>query len=130
MEVTLGQLAAQKASDPEVRKFGERMVQDHQKANMELAGLVSKKGATLPEPSAKKEEKTVEHLSSLSGADFDRAYVKAMLSDHKKDVKEFQKQSEKAEDADLRTWVAKTLPTLQEHLTLVQGLEAKVVASR
>ena len=129
-EVTLGQLAVEKAVDPEVRKFGERMVQDHQKANQELTDLITKKGAALPETTPKKEERTVEKLRGLTGADFDRAYVKAMVSDHKKDVKEFQKQAEKAEDPELKNWVTKTLPTLQEHLTIVQSLEAKVVATR
>jgi len=130
MEVTLGQMAAKNAANLEVRKFGERMVQDHEKANTELADLIAKKGATLPEPSVKKEERMVDHLKSLTGPDFDRAYVKEMLSDHKKDVKEFQKQAEKADDAELKSWVSKTLPTLQEHLSIVQGLEQKVVATR
>lgn len=128
MEVTLGQLAAQKGSDPSVRAFGERMVQDHQKANQELTQLISQKGATVPETSTKKGEKMTEHLQGLSGADFDKAYIKHMVSDHKTDIKEFQTAAEKSDDADLKNWAAKTLPTLQEHLRLAESAEATVDA--
>ncbi len=124
MEVDQGQLAAQKAENQSVRDFGKRMVADHQKANEELKQLLTQKGVTLPDPPAKTEEKTLEHLRGLSGADFDKAYIKGMVSDHKKDVKEFQTESEKAGDADLKNWVAKTLPTIQEHLRLAQSVEA------
>lgn len=130
MEVTLGQLAAQKGSDPSVRSFGERMIQDHQKANMELTQLISQKGATAPEPSTKKDEKMTEHLQSLSGADFDKAYIKHMVSDHKTDIKEFQMAADKSDDADLKAWAAKTLPTLQEHLRLAESAESTVAATK
>ncbi|MDB6112348.1 MAG: outer membrane protein, partial [Pedosphaera sp.] len=75
MEVTLGQLAAQKASDPAVRDFGQRMVQDHQKADQQLMQLVSQKGATLPTDTTGENKGMVDHLKNLSGADFDKAYM-------------------------------------------------------
>ena len=125
MEVTLGQLAAQKANDPGVRDFGQRMVTDHQKANTELKQIITQKGATLP-TDASKEEKMVEYLRTLSGMEFDKAYVKHMAKDHKKDVKEFQKQAEKGDDADLKGFAAKTLPILQEHLRLVENLDTTI----
>lgn len=125
MEVVLGQLAMQKAANPAVRDFGQRMVTDHQKANDELTKLVAQKGASLPD-SSKKEEVMKARFNKLSGADFDKAYMKDMVADHKKDVKEFQKEGEKAQDADLKSWVTKTLPTLQTHLDLSEKVEAQV----
>src|SRR6478609_4440042 len=62
-EVTLGQLAAQKATDPSVKDFAQRMVQDHQKVNDELTKLAAQKGATLPADTASAEKSTTEHLN-------------------------------------------------------------------
>jgi putative membrane protein len=87
---------------------------------------VQKKGALLPTTVSHHETSTVEHLQKLSGADFDKAYVSDMLRDHKKDVKEFEKASQDLSDPDLKAFAAKTLPTLQEHLSMVQNLEAQV----
>jgi putative membrane protein len=130
MEVELGQLAAQKGADPDVRDFGQRMVQDHEKANHQLMQLVSQKGATLPNETAGKEQGTVEHLKGLSGTDFDRAYMEHMVADHKKDVKEFQKEAAKARDSEIKDFAAKTLPILQEHLSIAENVEGKVAGER
>jgi len=126
MEVTLGQIAVQKASEQSIREFGQRMVTDHTKANIELKELISQKGATLPDLSSKMDDMTRDHLNGLSGKDFDKAYIKQMVKDHKKDVKEFQKQADKGDDADLKAWVTKTLPILQEHLRLAENIETSL----
>jgi hypothetical protein len=47
-EVELGQLASQRASDPQVKQFAERMVADHGKANDQLKQIASSKNVTLP----------------------------------------------------------------------------------
>jgi putative membrane protein len=120
-EVQLGQLATQKANAPEVKQFGQRMVDDHTKANDELKQLASQKGVTLPTTMDKSSQKEYDRLSKLSGAQFDQEYMKHMVSDHKKDVSEFKSEANKSKaDADVKQWAQKTLPTLQEHLTLAQ----------
>jgi putative membrane protein len=122
-EITLSQVAVQKASDPSVKDFAQRMVQDHQKANDELIKLATDKGAMIPEAATKKSEKLAEHLQNLSGAEFDRAYIKDMVNDHKKVVKMFQKEVEHADDGDLKSWTARTLPTLEDHLRMALNIE-------
>jgi putative membrane protein len=130
MEVELGRLAMQKGLDAAVRDFGKRMVQDHQKANQELTQLAMQKGAALPTALSKKEDDKIEHFKTLSGADFDKAYIKDMVDDHQTDIKEFQKESDKADDTDLKAWVVKTLPVLQEHLKMAQNVEAVVAPTK
>ena len=125
-EVQLGELAKQKAGSPAVREFGERMVTDHQKANDELKQIVQKKGALIPTSLSRRENSTLEHLQKLSGAEFDKAYVSDMVRDHKKDVKEFEKASQSLSDPELKAFAEKTLPTLQEHLRMVENLEGQV----
>jgi putative membrane protein len=129
-EVTLGQLASEKATATQVRDFGKRMVQDHQKANDELKALAAKKGAVVMDTPTKKDEREIDRLKGLSGVEFDKAYVKAMVEAHKQAVKEFQQASAKADDMDLRDWATKTLPTLQEHLQMIQNLETTVASAQ
>ena len=122
MEVELGRVAAQKGSSDAVKQFGQRMVDDHSKANEELMSVATSKGITLPTTLDAKHQGHVTKLSSLSGAEFDRSYSKMMLSDHTKDAAAFQKQSNKGADPDLKAFAAKTLPIIQEHLQMAKTL--------
>jgi len=122
MEVELGRIAAQNGASEAVKQFGQRMVDDHSKANEELMTLATSKGITLPTTLDEKHKEHLTKFSSMTGADFDRAYGKEMLSDHRKDVSEFEKQSTKGTDPDLKAFATKTLPTLREHLQMAESL--------
>ena len=122
IEVELGRMATTQGSSDAVKQFGQRMVDDHTNANTELKQLASSKGATLPTAIDDKHQKDISKLSKLSGADFDKAYSKQMLSDHNKAVSLFEKESTKGTDADLKAFAAKTLPALQEHLQMAKSL--------
>src|SRR4051794_25581864 len=121
-EVELGQLASSKGSSDEVKKFGQRMVEDHGKANDQLKQLAQSKNVDLPNEPSAKHKATKKRLEKLSGEQFDRAYVAEMLKDHKKDVSEFQRESQKAKDPEVKQFASQTLPTLQEHLKEVQKM--------
>ena len=125
-EVALGQLAQSNASSPDVKQFGERMVNDHSKANEELTRLASEKGITLPSGLDARSQATKDRLSKLKGAAFDRAYMADMVNDHRADVSEFQKEANSGQDADLKAFAAKTLPTLQEHLRMAESVHTGV----
>ena len=122
MEVELGRWASQKGTSAEVKQFGQRMVADHSKANTELTQLAASKGITLPTQLDEKHQSSVSKITRLNGAEFDRAYSKMMLKDHEHDVSDFEKQSTKGEDAEIKAFAAKTLPTLQEHLQMARAL--------
>jgi putative membrane protein len=129
MEVALGKVAAAKGASEDVKKFGQTMVDDHSKANDELKELAKTKGVDLKkaEDSAiKKESKEEGSLAKKEGADFDKAYMKMMVKDHEDDVKEFEKASKDCEDSDVKAWAAKTLPTLQSHLSMAKEIEGKL----
>jgi putative membrane protein len=125
-EVELGRIAAQKAQSPDVKRFGQRMVDDHSKVNTELKTLASAKGITLPAGMNAEGIEAQEKLSKLSGAAFDKEYMTLMLADHQKDVAEFEEEAKEADDPDVKAFAAKTLPTLQEHLQLAQSTNAKL----
>src|SRR6185312_1533412 len=85
-EVKKGQLAVEKASNPDVKAFGQKMVDDHTKANEELKEVASKESIDLPTSLDAKQQAMVDKLSKLSGAAFDKAYMKDMVKDHDTDV--------------------------------------------
>jgi putative membrane protein len=125
-EVEMGRLAAEKASSADVKQFGQRMVDDHGKANQELKGLASAKGVTVPASLDAAHKAAQEKLSKLTGAAFDRAYMEEMVKDHDKDVAAFRRASTTAADAELKAWAAKTLPTLEEHQKMSKSIHAKL----
>jgi putative membrane protein len=125
-EVQLGQLATQNASDPDVKSFGQRMIDDHTKANDQLKQIAARKGLTLPSNLDAKDRATYDRLSKLHGAEFDRAYIADMVRDHRADIAEFEKEAKGGSDADLKNFASSTLPTLRTHLDLAEKAEAKV----
>lgn len=125
-EVELGKLATQKASSDDVKKFGQKMVDDHSKANDELKQIASQENIMVPSEMNAKDKATVDRMSALSGAAFDKAYVKDMVMDHKKDVAAFQKEANTGKDDAVKGFASKTLPTLQEHLKMIQDINSKM----
>ncbi len=121
-EVALGQLAVEKASNADVKKFGQRMVDDHGKANDKLKQLASQKNVALPQDLNAKDKATKAFLEKLSGEQFDQAYMKDMVKDHKKDVGDFQRESKTAHDPDVKRFAADTLPTLEDHLKQAESI--------
>ena len=125
-EVTLGQMAVNKAKSEAVKSFGERMVTDHGKTSQELKDLAVAENVTLPTEMSADAKAVQEKLSGLSGAEFDKAYMEEMIKDHKKDISAFQEQAQQGKDTEVKNWAEKTLPTLQEHYTLAETTSGKI----
>ena len=124
-EVQLGQLATEKASSPEVKQFGQRMVDDHSKANDKLKQVASDEGVTVPDKLNAKDAATKARLEKLSGKTFDRAYMHDMVLDHTKDVSEFRMESKNAKDPAVKNFATETLPTLESHLKDAKSIAPK-----
>jgi len=125
-EVELGNLAKSNAQSDAVKQFGQRMVDDHTKANDELKSIAAQKNVTLPTSLDAKDQATKDKLSSLHGAAFDKAYMSDMVKDHRKDISEFQKEADNGKDPDVKAFAGKTLPILQEHLRLAEKTDSQV----
>jgi putative membrane protein len=129
-EVKLGQLAVDKASNPDVKAFGQRMIDDHSKANDQLKSICSGENMTPPADLDAKDQATYDRLSKLSGPAFDKAYMKDMVKDHEMDIKEFQKEANSGKDPQLKQFAQTTLPILQSHLSDAKSTEAKVMGGQ
>jgi putative membrane protein len=128
-EVELGRMAAEKAQASEVKQFGQKMVDDHGKANDELKSLAKDKNVMLPTEIDAKHKAVADRLSKLSGDAFDRAYMQAMLKDHREDVAAFRTESKSGKDSEVKSWAAKTLPTLEQHLKMAEDANRAVGTS-
>jgi len=124
-EVEFGKLAQEKASSPEVKQFGQRMVTDHTQAAHQLKQVAEQKGVTLPDTLSAKDKATKARLEKLSGDQFDRAYMKDMVVDHTQDVREFKNEAKTGKDPDVKNFASQTAPTLEEHLKQAKSIAPK-----
>jgi putative membrane protein len=125
-EIALGQLATEKASNPDVKQIGAQMIEDHQKASQEVQQLASKEGVRLPIQLSEKHKKKQQELSKLSGEEFDRAYIQYMVQDHKKEVKKFEQNAQQIKDQDVKRWASSAVPVLKEHLQQAQTIAVSI----
>ena len=121
-EVALGKLAVEKGSSDAVKQFGQKMMDDHVKVNDEVKQVAAAGGVNVPDALDSKHQSRVDKLAKLSGADFDKAYIKDQLKYHQQNVKEFQQEAQYGSVAEVKNLASKALPTLQKHLELAKDL--------
>lgn len=126
MEVEAGRLAQQNASNPQVKAFGEKMVQDHTNANNELMSIASAKNVTVPDSLPAKHREHLEAMRKMTGKAFDRHYMDMMVNDHKETVNKFQVNANNAQDPELKAFAAKTLPVLRAHMDSAQAIHGRI----
>ncbi len=125
-EVQMSQLAMQRASNPDVKAFAQRMISDHSKMNQEVQELAARKGIVLPATPSSDGQDAYQRLAALSGSDFDREYMQHNVTDHQKDVSAFQQEAQSGKDSDVQRLAATRLPGLQRHLQLAQTIQQRV----
>src|SRR5215470_82574 len=128
LEVQLGNLASQKASSNDVKQFGERMSTDHGQLGQKLQQLASNLNVTLPQDLKPEQQAIVSRLEKLAGKAFDHEYMREMVSDHVKDISEFERVASQATNTDIKQFITEALPTLREHLKLAREIYAKLGA--
>jgi putative membrane protein len=121
-EVQMGQLALEKSSDPQVKEFAQRMVDDHTKMQEQLKPIAQQMGVKVPDNPPKAAMKKMDKMKALSGDAFDQAYLKDMVKDHKADLSEFQQEASTTQNADLKQLATQGGQTIQSHLDAVEQL--------
>ena len=125
MEVELGKIAEDNASSPRVKAFGAMMVKDHSEANSNLKGIANSLNIAIPDSVSNDSRKEINDLKMKKGKEFDKAYVKMMVDDHKKDIAEFRKCADNCSDSTIKNFAYTTLPVLEKHLDSIQAIAAK-----
>jgi putative membrane protein len=123
-EVALGKLAGERASHPQVKEFAEAMVRDHQMAGDELKQAASRANVQVTEPADLDDDHKdlQEDLMKLSGKDFDKKYIDAMIDEHQEAVNELERRTDDS-NAEIKAWAVKTLPKVRQHLEQAKQLK-------
>jgi putative membrane protein len=121
-EIQTGRLAVSQGASESVKQFGQRMIDDHTRTSQQLMQIASAAGFTPPQTLDAKHQAAAAKLARLTGAEFDRAYMKQMVKDHQEAVSLYQRQSTRGTMPDLRAFASATLPALQEHLTMARSM--------
>lgn len=125
-EVQLGQLASQKASSAEVKDFGQKMVDDHTKLNDQMKPVAAQLGIAEPTSLSAKHQALMTKLQGLSGAEFDKAYMTAMVADHKEDDKDFKSEETGAKNSQVRDAATQGEPVIAQHLQMAEDIQKKL----
>ena len=129
-EIELGQLAADKASDANVKEFGHRMMADHTKMGDELKPLAAAKNIMLPTSLSARDRATKDRLSKLSGASFDRAYMAEMVKGHLAESMDFRKEATSGHDPQLKEWATKQVTTVDDHLKAAREIQKELGSAK
>jgi putative membrane protein len=116
-EVADGKVAEERGGSADVKRIAAHMVTDHSRANKELVELAKKKGLGINTDNGKPRD--------MGKANFDKQYLYSMEQDHQADIKVFEREASSGDDADIKAWAAKTLPTLKSHLAMVKDARKK-----
>jgi len=125
VEVTFAELALKKASNPKVKAFATQMIKDHGKANAQLAAIAEKAGVLISGDFLPDQKKHFDHLSTLSGAEFDKQYMKMMVEDHQKTVELF-KNGQQVNTQDLASFAKETIPVIEQHHAQAKAINSSL----
>jgi putative membrane protein len=125
-EVQAGKIASEKGQSDAVKQFAQQMVDAHTKTTEELTGIVKTKNikADLPAKLDAKHQKLIDDLNNASAQDFDKTYASQQVDAHQEAVNLFKKYASQGDDADVKQFAEKTLPTIEQHLEEAKKLPA------
>ena len=129
-EVRFGHLAADKASNEQVKRFAQQMVEDHAKINEDLMTVARELQITEPHELRPEDQRMHERLSKLEGAEFDRAFVAFMLEDHAKDLPLFRQHAKSGQHPRVREFAQSKLPLLEQHHARAKELQQTLGGGR
>jgi putative membrane protein len=125
-EIHLGELAEQKATNPAVKDFGQRMITDHTKLAESMKPYAEKWGISEPTSFSPDAQKAYDKLQGLSGKDFDKEYIDDMVTDHTHDFNAFSKEVKDTKDAQFKVAVEHGKSVVAAHKNMAYNLKKKL----
>lgn len=125
-EIEIGKLAQTKSTNPEVKKFGKMLVDEHTKSASEVSALAKAKNFTLPTSITEDGKEEYKKLNEKSGLDFDKKFADMMIDGHEKAIDKLKKASEKATDQDVKLWASNNIAGLTAHLEHAKMLKQEL----
>ncbi len=130
-EIQSSQLALDKSKNDAIRRFAQRMIDDHTKIGDELKATLQQ--ANMPQPGTQLDEKDQALLTKLKNdrqLTFDRNYVAGQVKGHIQAVNLVGAYARDGTNPALKELAAKTLPILKEHLKMVEALTGRHLTAR
>ena len=127
-EIQVAKLALTKSSNDQVKQFAQKMIDDHGKLLDASKSVATKDGVEVPSGPSKKDQAIYAKLNALSGADFDKAYVKDMVKDHKSDDNDFKTEESNATMPDVKMLATRGEPIIANHLQMIEQLSKSMNA--
>lgn len=124
--MALDQLAAQKASNADVKQFAQQMVDEHEDMNSTIEPFAQEWGVTLPTAADAAHQQEIAKLNGLTGTAFDKEYLSYTVNDHNAAYKRFKSEASKTKDAPFRDSVVTSRDRINEHKTQAEALEKKL----
>jgi putative membrane protein len=121
-EVQVGQIAAEKGSSDDVKQFGQKMVTDHTQLGDQMKQVAQQIGVTPPAGLSKKDKEEVATLQTLSGTEFDNAYIMAMVKDHKKDAEDFKSEAQQTQNPTVKQAADQGSQVIDQHLDMIEKI--------
>lgn len=130
-EIQSSELADTRAERDDVKTFARQMVADHGKARTEMDQVLQSAGLPAPEdrPDAF-QRATLKRLEAAKGKAFDRAYIDAQVKAHKDATSLFRTYSKSGQQAELKEFAARTLPTPEQHYKMIQDIAKQRVSGK
>jgi putative membrane protein len=121
-EVEMARNGIEMGQNEAVKNLSRRLLADHSRMNDELRQLAANKSLNLPTEPTSDQTAMMDTLAKLNGTEFDKAFVAHMTQDHQKDIAKFEEAARNADDADVRAFAEKQLPTLRAHLNMANSV--------
>ena len=127
-EIAAGKIGAEKAQSPDVKRFAQKMVDDHGRMAQELKALAQSKGVPIAESTGMTDMAKLKLMERKSGAEFDQAFTDHMVKEHELTAKDVEVTASKAKDAEFKAALQKALPHIKQHLAEAKRLQSSAAA--
>jgi predicted outer membrane protein len=121
-EVNLSQIGLQRATDPELKRFSQQMVEEHTRMNQQLMNLVGQKRIAIPQTIDARAQFCADSLAGLTGEEFDKCYAKAQLVLHMDSVAMFEAEAKRGQDPDVKALASQSLTHIKQHLKEIKPI--------
>jgi len=129
-EVQFGKLATEKSTSDDVKSFGQKMIDEHTKLNEKIASIADSLGVMLPKRMSKEDQAEYDKLNTLSGDEFDKEYITAMVKNHHANLREFRIEANSTTDPGLKDAITDGATLIHDHMVIIDKIaRAKGIAT-
>lgn len=125
-EIAVSEVAEQKATNPDVKAFAEKMVTEHRQMTASMKPFAEQWGLTPPTGPDAEHQKEIDKLNGLNGAAFDKEYMDAMVSDHTAALKKFTTEVNDTKDPTFKQAVEQGKDKVAAHKNMAYDLQKKL----